>query len=157
MSHSLLPGLIRMKGNEEQVFSYLLHTFQITLQYSRRHGGVGAPELSAGDPAPNKRLHGQITQASGTKENPIGKQKAADSSVEVHKTRARRAVRRTRSTFGKEELKNLIGCPRRASRPPTSHLHPPTQARSLFDPSTVGIFTQEIGKDASELLFMEQH
>lgn len=26
----------------------------------------------------------------------------------------------------------------------------------VFDPSTVGIFTQEIGNDASELLFMER-
>lgn len=36
-------------------------------------------------------------------------------------------------------------------------LFPHTQAKSVFDPSTVGIFTQEIGKDASELLFMEKH
>lgn len=34
---------------------------------------------------------------------------------------------------------------------------PHAQAKSVFDPSTVGIFTQEIGTDVSELIFQEQH
>lgn len=48
VSHSVLR-LIEMKENEETLFSYLLHTFQIILRYSRRHGGVHRANLSAVD------------------------------------------------------------------------------------------------------------
>lgn len=46
VSHSVLR-LIQMKGKEERLCSYPLHTFQITLQHSRRQGGVHGADLSA--------------------------------------------------------------------------------------------------------------